>query len=71
MPDKFYGQQYQDEKITMAFRNLHLCQFTKIIEDINKRNLYTIKNKCSPLYIVVSKEMYIYLKKNSNNKFNF
>ena len=71
MPDKFYGQQCQDEKITMAFRNLHLCQFTKIIEDINKRNLYTIKNKCSPLYIVVSKEMYIYLKKNFNNKFNF
>ena len=43
----------------------------KIIEDINKRNLSTIKNKCSPSYIVVSKEMYIYLKKNFNNKFNF
>lgn len=48
MPDKFYGQQCQDEKIT------------KIIEDINKRNLSTIKNKCSPSYIVVSKETYIY-----------
>ncbi len=56
MPDKFYGQQCQDEKI---------------IEDINKRNLSTIKNKCSPSYIVVSKETYIYLKKNFNNKFNF
>lgn len=54
--NKFYGQPCQDEKI---------------IEDINKRNLSTIKNKCSPSYIVVSKETYIYLKKNFNNKFNF
>ena len=38
-------------------------QFTKIIEDLHNRNLSAIKNKFSPSYIVVSKEMYTYLKR--------
>ena len=46
-------------------------QFAEIIEDINKRKSSAIKNKCSPSYIVVSKEMYLNLKKNYTKKINF
>ena len=38
-------------------------QFAEIIEDLHKRNSSAIKNKFSPSYIVVSKEMYTYLKR--------
>ena len=46
-------------------------QFAEIIEDINKRKSSAIKNKCSPSYIVVSKETYKYLKKNFKDNFIF
>lgn len=41
-------------------------QFAEIIKDLHKRNSSAIKNKFSPSYIVVSKEMYTYLKRIEN-----
>ena len=45
--------------LTKTFSN----QFAEIIQDLHKRKLSAIKNKFSPSYIVVSKEMYTYLKR--------
>ena len=55
----------------MITKKKSVTQFAKIIEDLNKRKSSAIKNKCNPSYIVVSKEMYLNLKKNYPNKFNF
>lgn len=41
-------------------------QFAEIIKDLHKRNSSAIKNKFSPSYIVVSKEMYTHLKRIGN-----
>ena len=47
----------------MITKKKSVTQFAEIIEDINKRKSSAIKNKCSPSYIVVSKEMYLNLKR--------
>ena len=55
----------------MITKKKSVTQFAKIIEDLNKRKSSAIKNKCSPSYIVVSKEMYKYLKKKFKDNFIF